>query len=361
MSTEKPTFLFIPDISGFTRFVSKTEAEHSRHIISELLEIIVSQDTLGLKVSEIEGDAVLFYKQGIPTVSDIIRQAQKTFLAFHNHLRRYETERVCRCGACRTASALSLKFIAHAGKISFLKIAGHEKLHGHDNILVHKLLKNSIPGHEYLLLTNELDSGEIAPEIIVERSWVKLLNGNTDYDDFGEIKYRYIPLAPLHHFLDETQAPGLPLGPVKINLKRTINAPVDQLYFNITDLEIKKKWNPKIKDITNHDELLDKTGTTHTCLINNSSLDFKVLGRKENQDEIAYGERIESFMGLKEINRVFILRGHKNHTHLELRVDYKLKRRRYQIANPILTAVLKWQLALEIGLLKTFSEKEKNA
>ena len=53
--------LFIPDISGFTKFVNETEIEHSRIIIEELLENIINSNKMGLHVSEVEGDAVLFY------------------------------------------------------------------------------------------------------------------------------------------------------------------------------------------------------------------------------------------------------------------------------------------------------------
>jgi len=50
--------IFIPDISGFTKFVNETEISHSQHIIQELLETIVNSNTLGLSLSEIEGGAV---------------------------------------------------------------------------------------------------------------------------------------------------------------------------------------------------------------------------------------------------------------------------------------------------------------
>ena len=56
-------FLFL-DISGFTRFVNETEIDHSRLIIQELLEILINSNQIGLEVSEIEGDAILFYKFG---------------------------------------------------------------------------------------------------------------------------------------------------------------------------------------------------------------------------------------------------------------------------------------------------------
>ena len=42
--------LFIPDISGFTRFVSETEIEHSRLIIQELLEALNSRRVIASAV-----------------------------------------------------------------------------------------------------------------------------------------------------------------------------------------------------------------------------------------------------------------------------------------------------------------------
>ncbi|MGE5810421.1 MAG: DUF2652 domain-containing protein, partial [Ignavibacteria bacterium] len=56
---EKKGLLFIPDISGFTRFINQVEVEHSRLIIQELLEIIINSNSIGLQISEVEGDAIL--------------------------------------------------------------------------------------------------------------------------------------------------------------------------------------------------------------------------------------------------------------------------------------------------------------
>ena len=78
---ESKGLLFIPDISGFTRFVTEMEIEHSRHIIQELLEVLIDANQLGLEVSEIEGDAILFYKYGSPPAIDsIYLQVEKMFL-----------------------------------------------------------------------------------------------------------------------------------------------------------------------------------------------------------------------------------------------------------------------------------------
>jgi len=77
---ENRGLLFIPDISGFTKFVNETDIEHSRLIIQELLETLINTNSSGLEVSEIEGDAILFYKFGdAPAVSDLYRQVEAMF------------------------------------------------------------------------------------------------------------------------------------------------------------------------------------------------------------------------------------------------------------------------------------------
>ena len=60
--TESATIL-IPDISGFTTFVARTELEHSAHIVTELLDVLAAANTTGLTLSEVEGDALLLYRK----------------------------------------------------------------------------------------------------------------------------------------------------------------------------------------------------------------------------------------------------------------------------------------------------------
>ena len=67
---------FIPDLGGFTKFIAETEIQHSQHIIQELLEILADANTLGMQVSEFEGDAVLFYRNGAPpSLQQLVQQA----------------------------------------------------------------------------------------------------------------------------------------------------------------------------------------------------------------------------------------------------------------------------------------------
>ena len=189
-------FLFVPDISGFTRFVTQTELDHSRHIIAELLEIVLKANTLGLKISEVEGDAVLFYQGGsAPPLSALIEQVTATFVAFHTELKVLERDRVCRCGACSTASRLSLKFIAHAGTLEETSIGTFTKLMGADVNLVHSLLKNSLPHQEYFLATDDyLGSAEIT----LPAQW-GVLGAHTEMvEEFGAVSCRVAVLSGLH-------------------------------------------------------------------------------------------------------------------------------------------------------------------
>src|SRR5215217_6474965 len=106
---ENKGLLFIPDISGFTRFINETDIDHSRLIIQELLELLINANETGLEISEIEGDAILFYKFGAPPSLDALyKQVEKMFCAFHRHLAIYNNYRFCQCKACISAIHLTL-------------------------------------------------------------------------------------------------------------------------------------------------------------------------------------------------------------------------------------------------------------
>ena len=162
--------IFIPDISGFTRFVNQTEIEHSRYIIEELLETIINSNQLDLQISEIEGDAILFYKFGDPpTVPDLVKQVERMFQEFHKQIRNYEYRRLCQCSACINAVDLTLKVVIHYGEFSSYKVKEFSKLLGKDIIVAHQLLKNDIDTHEYMLLTDRIPAKDELKDL---PSWV---------------------------------------------------------------------------------------------------------------------------------------------------------------------------------------------
>src|SRR5687767_15373786 len=114
---ENKGLVFIPDISGYSRFVNETEIDHSRMIIQELLEVIINANQIGLIVSEIEGDAILFYKFGeSPNLASLYKQVANMFCMFHKSLINLNHRNTCPCKACIGAVNLTLKIVSHYGE-----------------------------------------------------------------------------------------------------------------------------------------------------------------------------------------------------------------------------------------------------
>lgn len=357
MSLSKSSLIFIPDISGFTKFVNETESSHSLHIISELLELIINEDQLGLTVSEIEGDAVLFYREDVPDLKKIIEQCHKTFISFHNHIQRYDTERICRCGACEAAINLTLKFIVHAGPLQKMTIKDHEKLHGTDLIIAHRLLKNSIPVSEYILISDQFNI-EMAENDMQHYDWVQFSKDTGQFEGIGELGFAYVPLKKLHEKVELTKNVIIPeLGKNKLHLDTTINSPVDIIYESFTNFEKRVLWNKEIKEIILQNEKLNKTGAIHTCLVGSHSLEIESIGRMEDEDKIVYGERLNKFRGLRDIITIYTFEKKSEQTHVIVEIDFKIDNFFGRLFNSFIKRMLESQTKKGLKRLKLISEK----
>ncbi len=191
---ENKGLLFIPDITGFTFFINNVELTHGKKIIKELLELLIDSNELGLDISEVEGDAILFYKFGEPpSIRKIYEQVEKMFLQFHQHLRDFENCRTCECKACSSAISLTLKIITHYGEFTVYNVKSFFKLIGKDIIVAHQLLKNDINIHEYWLVTKSLLKGN---PIFSYREWMQWDKGIKQIDG-KKISFNYLQLGHL--------------------------------------------------------------------------------------------------------------------------------------------------------------------
>ena len=180
--------ILIPDISGFTDFTGATEIDHAAHIITELLELIVASNETDFTLAEIEGDAVLFYRKGEPLRREqLIDQCLRMFANFHQQLMVIERDTVCQCGACQTASNLTLKFIVHFGYIKEIKVAQFVKATGIDMIVAHRLLKNDVGADEYILITEPCCAAVGQDDANPKFQWAK---SSQAYDTIGNVAYR---------------------------------------------------------------------------------------------------------------------------------------------------------------------------
>jgi carbon monoxide dehydrogenase subunit G len=265
----QPALLFMPDITGFTEFVSSTEITHAQSIIQEVLEIIIESNQINLEVGEIEGDAIFFYRIGQrPTLDQLLKQVQTMFTKFHQHLQLYEKQRICPCQACSSAAQLKLKIIAHFGEVAGYAVRSHRKLFGKDVIVLHRLLKNNLNKKEYALLTDQLVKGAETTAQLPD--WFSPEDAKEEYD-VGEISFKVADLTQLKNQLPE---PGAENFISASNTKTVfteeeiINAPAQNVFGAIFDLTQRPKWMDGVQNIEMiTKDLINRVGTMHRCVV----------------------------------------------------------------------------------------------
>lgn len=283
--------LFIPDISGFSQFVEKTEIEHCQYIIQKLLEVLINSNQLQLQVSEIEGDAILFYKFGTPPESKAIyEQVEKMFCDFHHMLQSMSVRRLCQCGACKEAEHLSLKIITHQGEFTTYNIKEFSKLIGKDVIRAHQLLKNDIPEHEYWLVTDNLYQQHFKAEELPD--WMQWQPGSKAVEN-DAIGYQYAFLSPLLQKVPrESRFPSAVQQGKKelVRVSREIPADFMQLFYLSANLDMRSHWVEGVKSIDKMGYPDNIVGASHRCILETGIQTFITSFIKADDASIQYEE-----------------------------------------------------------------------
>lgn len=159
-STLRRVALVIVDISGYTKYLTFHGAAvaHAHEIISQLIESVIDKAEHPLSLNKLEGDAVLLYAElgsdEAAAARDIAHQVSAFFAVFHAKAQALARSRAqCPCEACQGILNLKLKAFLHAGTVAFRRIRRFEELGGPDMIVLHRLLKNSVPEREYVMMT----------------------------------------------------------------------------------------------------------------------------------------------------------------------------------------------------------------
>lgn len=288
MATEHATIL-IPDISGYTAFVSKTEIDHSSHVLNHLLETIVESIGEDYVVSEIEGDAVLLYRKGeAPPKRDLVAQCLKTFRAFHRAVQAMDSTRVCQCGACQGVAGLTLKFIVHFGAISEIRVARFVKASGLDMVIAHRLLKNGIDGHEYLLMSRSyLDRvpDRAEPHAL---GWVA---GVQEYPAIGAVAFDYATLEPVRAAL-----PAVPRAdqPVPHDDSPGVAIDIDAGFMDVlavlTDTARRSAFVAGLQRVE-QDHAVAFIGSRHSCVFDDFTVEIEPVRIEVGAQQADYYER----------------------------------------------------------------------
>ncbi len=315
--TENAT-IFIPDISGYTDFMSKTELEHSSHIINELLDLLVQSNTTACTLAEVEGDALLFYRKGEPIpLADLTAQCLDMFQNFHTLLKVIERDSICQCGACQTASNLTLKFVIHYGTIKEIKVANFVKASGVDMIVAHRLLKNKIGSNEYILATRaylDHNNGHAADKLAWQTAF-------EEYPAVGKIDFQYALLETIKSALPDLpprETPKLTLSEGALELD--IAAPMLTVYRLMTDLGNRKQWANGVIDAEG-DKPIDRLGVQHRCFFEDVTAEITPAHSDVRDDQIHYVEFSHiPKMGLKCFADYMLMKRGENLTHAVIKV-----------------------------------------
>ena len=329
---ENKGLLFIPDISGFTRFVNETEIEHSRLIIQELLEILINANQIGLEVSEIEGDAILFYKFGEPpNLEELYKQVEKMFCEFHRSLFAYEHRRYCQCKACRSSINLSLKVITHYGEFTGYNVKHFNKLIGKDIIVAHQLLKNDIDQHEYWLVTKSLLQDGPPTDFAKWMSW----NSSAKQMESGEVSFHYTQLSQLKNEIPPEPLTQLGLSKkVKvISVSKEYETDIITLFHATGDFNFRSRWQEGVIKVEEVNHFLPRVGMRCRCLLENGQVITYSSSYIYQPDKIEFSETDEK----KENSTYFILEKEGNNK-TRLTLDFYLKK---NIARQIIFKLMK--------------------
>ncbi len=147
----------VPEITGTERFVSDVELTHSQHIMAELSGLLIDTHDLGLSLSELDGDALLFYGLGeLPALEALEAQAARWIAGFHTRLDLLKRNIYCDCGVCLHVGELGLRVLGHYGEFGVQSMSSRSTVVGKEAILVRKLLQSAGSVSNSLLLSPQL-------------------------------------------------------------------------------------------------------------------------------------------------------------------------------------------------------------
>ena len=200
--TTSRALLLIADIGGYTSYMQshRSMLGHAEAATTRLLKQVIGA-ARGFELIEIEGDAA-FLSRDADGLDDAAALAAVTGAAVAMH-RAFHAERLlvernlCPCRSCTQTSELKLKFVAHVGEVATQTIKRRRKLVGMDVIFIHRLVKNSVPVAEYVLLSEQLHHGASATAPASPGHEISM-----DLEGIGPVKTYFVEVsdlaAPIH-------------------------------------------------------------------------------------------------------------------------------------------------------------------
>jgi uncharacterized protein YndB with AHSA1/START domain len=182
--------LIIADISGYTKYLTGVELDHSTDILADLINTIVNQMKGTFTLAKLEGDAIFAYAADPKDLSEgpsLVTTIEGCYFSFRHRQAVIDRSTSCTCDACSKIPTLNLKFVVHHGSYVIHEVAGMRELVGSDVIVAHRLLKNEVKektgwnGYAFF-------SGHCAERYGLDTTALTLLPHTEEYDDVGTVE-----------------------------------------------------------------------------------------------------------------------------------------------------------------------------
>src|ERR1700739_5059866 len=182
--------LLIADIGGYTHYMhwNRKHLAHAQQTVAGLLQPVIAAGK-GLKLAKLEGDAAFFWQPDGNAKVLVCDRLSRMRQAFFAQRERFKRDIPCECASSEQLDKLSLKFVVHQGEVAEQRVKRHVELAGVDVILVHRMLKNSVPVLEYVLMTDPVAGCLDAAMRELCRPLIH------DFEGIGETSTHYIDLA----------------------------------------------------------------------------------------------------------------------------------------------------------------------
>lgn len=159
--TAHDTIFILPDISNYTSFMTgnRFASGHAQYVVFSLINAMIEAACRTVELSKLEGDAALFFVDSKKlTGTEVGNTVMDIFAAFFRERARLIESNICPCSACSQIKDLDLKIFVHRGRASRFEFHGSIDHFGTDVIILHRMMKNSVRGHRYVMVTDAAKS-----------------------------------------------------------------------------------------------------------------------------------------------------------------------------------------------------------
>lgn len=298
----KNGYLLISDISGYTKFLVKSELQHAKEILDTLLQTGIASIRPPIRVLNTRGDAVLAFVAADDFLQpqSLLEAIESIYFDYRRQLERMIFNTTCTCKACANLAGLDLKLFLHYGEYIEQTINGAVELQGADVILANRLMKNRVKEETGLGgygLVTEAAIKAMGVEVLV----VDMINHRESYEHFGEVAMRIWDLPAEWDRMREKRRAAISFADAWVAESITTVAAPWMSWDYATDAEQKRRYYDMIS-VTRVDELSGWVGegSQYHCRHDMGDVTFTITDWNPPlhfvSDEIAFGIPIQFTM-----------------------------------------------------------------